>query len=85
MTQHDFDQEETNDAPYDSIKPIVQHLGLSHSPTTLALLGIALAKSLGYSPFIGGIAGAVLGGIILVIAEQTHSAARPPLRKYAAR
>ena len=85
MTQHDFDQdEEQMYAPHDSIQPIVHSLGLSHSPTTLAVLGIALAKSLGYSPFIGGIAGAVLGGVILVIIDQTQSSARLPHRQYAA-
>ncbi len=47
--------------------------GLSNAPTTLAVLGIALSKSLGISPFIGGIAGAVLGGVIIVIADQTTS------------
>nr|WP_254592236.1 hypothetical protein [Acinetobacter bouvetii] len=63
------------------IKPMMQSLGLSNAPTTLAVLGMSLAKSLGYSPFIGGVAGAMLGGVILVIAEQTQASSRPPFNK----
>lgn len=78
MPSYDFDQEEPIYSARETIKPIIQGLGLANSPTTLAVLGMSLAKSLGYSPFIGGIAGAVLGGVILVIADQTQSAHRPP-------
>lgn len=82
MPYRDFDQIEDAMFPQrEPLKPIVQSLGLSNSPTTLAVLGMSLAKSLGYSPFIGGVAGAMLGGVILVIAEQTHSSNRPPFRK----
>ncbi|WP_426978938.1 hypothetical protein ACNFX6_01055 [Acinetobacter johnsonii] len=63
------------------IKPMMQSLGLSNAPTTLAVLGMSLAKSLGYSPLIGGIAGAMLGGVILVIADQTRAPVRPPFSK----
>ncbi len=79
MPYRDFDQEEEGMFPQrEPIKPMIQNLGLSNSPTTLAILGMSLARSLGYSPFIGGIAGAMLGGVILVIAEQTP---RPPFTK----
>ncbi|RZJ22396.1 MAG: hypothetical protein EON51_07840 [Acinetobacter sp.] len=82
MPYRDFDQVEDAMFPQrEPLKPMVQNLGLSNSPTTLAVLGMSLAKSLGYSPFIGGIAGAMLGGVILVIAEQTQSSHRPPFRK----
>ena len=81
MPYFDFDQEEESYPQREALRPIVQGLGLTNSPTTLAVLGIALAKSLGYSPFIGGIAGAILGGVILVIADQTQSSPRPPFRK----
>ncbi|NUF83076.1 hypothetical protein [Acinetobacter seifertii] len=48
-------------------------LSLASAPTTLAVLGISLAKSMGFSPFIGGVAGAALGGVILVLADETRS------------
>jgi hypothetical protein len=48
-------------------------LSLASAPTTLAVLGMSLAKSMGFSPLIGGIAGAALGGVILVLADQTRS------------
>lgn len=47
--------------------------GLSNAPTTLALLGISLAKSMGFSVMWGGVAGAALGGVIMVLADQTHA------------
>lgn len=82
MPYRNFDQEEEGMFPQrESTKPMIQGLGLSNSPTTLAILGMSLARSLGYSPFIGGIAGAMLGGVILVIAEQTPNNARPPFTK----
>ena len=83
MPYRDFDQEEEDMFPQrePSVKPLVQGLGLNNSPTTLAMLGMSLAKSLGYSPFIGGVAGAMLGGVILVIAEQTPNNSRPPFSK----
>ena len=82
MPYRDFDQMEDAMFPQrEPIKPVMQSLGLSNAPTTLAVLGMSLAKSLGYSPFIGGIAGAMLGGVILVIADQTQVACRPPLHK----
>ncbi|MFW1817453.1 hypothetical protein ACG9X6_22830 [Acinetobacter guillouiae] len=82
MPYRDFDQEEEGIFPQrGTMKPMMQGLGLTNSPTTLALLGMSLARSLGYSPFIGGIAGAMLGGVILVIAEQTPNNARPPFSK----
>lgn len=48
-------------------------LSLASAPTTLAVLGMSLAKSMGFSPLIGGVAGAALGGVILVLADQTRS------------
>jgi hypothetical protein len=55
MPYRDFDQMEDGMFPQrEPIKPMVQGLGLSNAPTTLAVLGMSLAKSLGYSPFIGG-------------------------------
>ena len=83
MPYRDFDQEEEDRFPQrePSVKPLVQGLGLNNSPTTLAMLGMSLAKSLGYSPFIGGVAGAMLGGVIMVIADQTQQPYRPPYRK----
>lgn len=48
-------------------------LSLASAPTTLAVLGMSLAKSMGFSPWIGGVAGAALGGVILVLADQTRS------------
>ena len=82
MPYRDFDQMEDGMFPQrEPIKPMVQGLGLSNAPTTVAVLGMSLAKSLGYSPFIGGVAGAMLGGVILVIADQTQAACRPPLHK----
>ena len=82
MPYRDFDQMEDAMFPQrEPIKPMMQSLGLSNAPTTLAVLGMSLAKSLGYSPFIGGIAGAMLGGVILVIADQTQAACRPLLHK----
>jgi len=82
MPFRDFDQDE--DLMFtrsEAVKPMIQNLGLSNSPTTLAVLGMSLAKSLGYSPFIGGVAGAMLGGVILVIADQTRVPVRPPFSK----
>jgi hypothetical protein len=56
MPYRDFDQMEDAMFPQrEPIKPMVQSLGLSNAPTTLAVLGMSLAKSLGYSPFIGGL------------------------------
>ena len=82
MPYRDFDQMEDAMFPQrEPIKPMMQSLGLSNAPTTLAVLGMSLAKSLGYSPFIGGIAGAMLGGVILVIADQTRAPVRPPFSK----
>lgn len=82
MPYRDFDQMEDGMFPQrEPIKPMVQGLGLSNAPTTLAVLGMSLAKSLGYSPFIGGVAGAMLGGVILVIADQTQASYRPPFHK----
>jgi uncharacterized protein involved in exopolysaccharide biosynthesis len=37
------------------------------------MLGMNLAKSMGFSPMLGGVAGAALGGVILVLADQTRS------------
>ena len=48
-------------------------LSLASAPTTLAVLGMSLAKSMGFSPMLGGVAGAALGGVILVLADQTRS------------
>ncbi|MFW1839259.1 hypothetical protein ACG9XS_11975 [Acinetobacter gyllenbergii] len=48
-------------------------LSLASAPTNLAVLGMSLAKSMGFSPLIGGVAGAALGGVILVLADQTRS------------
>ncbi len=45
---------------------------IASTPTTLAVLGISLAKSMGFSPLIGGVAGAALGGVILVLVDQTR-------------
>ena len=82
MPYRDFDQMEDGMFPQrEPIKPKMQSLGLSNAPTTLAVLGMSLAKSLGYSPFIGGVAGAMLGGVILVIADQTQTSCRPPFHK----
>lgn len=82
MPYRDFDQmEDSTFSQYEPLKPVLQEWGLRNSPTTLAVLGMSLAKSLGYSPFIGGIAGAMLGGVILVIADQTQASYRPPLHK----
>ncbi len=82
MPYRDFDQiEDTMFPQREPLKPMMPSLGLSNSPTTLAFLGMSLAKSLGYSPFIGGVAGAMLGGVILVIAEQTQTPSRPPFHK----
>ncbi|OTG86884.1 hypothetical protein [Acinetobacter sp. ANC 3813] len=81
MPYRDFDQEEGLFTQPEAAKPIIQGFGLNNSPTTLAMLGMSLAKSLGYSPFIGGVAGAMLGGVILAIADQTQSSSRPPFCK----
>ena len=54
-------------------EPQPLQLSLASAPTTLAVLGMSLAKSMGFSPFIGGVAGAALGGVILVLADQTRS------------
>ena len=48
-------------------------LSLASAPTNLPVLGMSLAKSMGFSPLIGGVAGAALGGVILVLADQTRS------------
>ena len=82
MPYRHFDQEEDLFTQREAVKPIIQGFGLSNSPTTLAVLGMSLAKSLGYSPFIGGVAGAMLGGVILVIADQTQSSSRPSFCKH---
>ncbi len=82
MTHSDFDHEE--DLMFtqrEAVKPIIQGLSLSNSPTALAVLGISLAKSLGYPPLIGGVAGAALGGVILAIADQAQSSGHPLFRK----
>ena len=82
MPYRDFDQmEDSTFSQHEPLKPVLQEWGLRNSPTTLAVLGMSLAKSLGYSPFIGGIAGAMLGGVILVIADQTQASCRPPFHK----
>ncbi len=82
MPYRDFDQmEDSNFSQYEPLKPALQEWGLRNSPTTLAVLGMSLAKSLGYSPLIGGIAGAMLGGVILVIADLTQASYRSPLHK----
>ncbi|MDF2416180.1 hypothetical protein GWP85_01475 [Acinetobacter beijerinckii] len=54
-------------------EPQPPQLSLASAPTTLALLGMNLAKSIGFSPMLGGVAGAALGGVILVLADQTRS------------
>ncbi|MCH7355916.1 hypothetical protein MMP61_10120 [Acinetobacter sp. NIPH 1958] len=54
-------------------EPQPLQLSLASAPTTLAVLGMSLAKSMGFSPLIGGVAGAALGGVILVLADQTRS------------
>ena len=54
-------------------EPQAPQLSLASAPTTLAILGMNLAKSMGFSPMLGGVAGAALGGVILVLADQTRS------------
>ena len=54
-------------------EPQPLQLSLASAPTTLAVLGMSLAKSMGFSRLIGGVAGAALGGVILVLADQTRS------------
>ncbi|MEG2567867.1 MAG: hypothetical protein RSA84_16835 [Acinetobacter sp.] len=53
-------------------------LSLASAPTTLAVLGMSIAKSMGFSVLLGGVAGAALGGVILVLADQTRSNSHPP-------
>lgn len=50
-------------------KPQPPQLSLASAPTTLVILGMNLAKSMGFSPMLGGIAGAALGGVILLLAD----------------
>ena len=69
-----FDVEEENEyGPRFRDVPKPMSYGLSNTPTTLALLGISLAKSMGFSVMWGGVAGAALGGVIMVLADQTHA------------
>ena len=82
MAHSDFNHEEDlMFAQREAVKPILQGLGLSNSPTALAILGMSLAKSLGYPPLIGSVAGAALGGVILALAGQAQPSVRPPFRK----
>lgn len=66
---------ETEEEPYSPRfrEPQTPQLSLASAPTTLAILGMNLAKSMGFSPMLGGVAGAALGGVILVLADQTRS------------
>ena len=69
-----FDVEEENEySPRFRDVPKTMSYGLSNAPTTLALLGISLAKTMGFSVMWGGVAGAALGGVIMVLADQTHA------------
>ncbi|MHA3105224.1 hypothetical protein [Acinetobacter sp. ANC 3791] len=43
------------------------------SPNTLAQVGIALSRSLGCSPWIGAIAGAAIGGAVLVMLDSQQA------------
>ena len=54
-------------------EPQALQLSLASAPTTLAVLGMNLAKSMGFPAMFGGVAGAALGGVILVLADQTRS------------
>jgi len=64
-------EEEIYNPRFSEAQPL--QLSLASAPTTLAVLGMSLAKSMGFSPLIGGVAGAALGGVILVLADQTRS------------
>ncbi|ENX38308.1 hypothetical protein [Acinetobacter sp. NIPH 2100] len=64
-------EEDTYSPRFREAQPL--QLSLASAPTTLAVLGMSLAKSMGFSPLIGGVAGAALGGVILVLADQTRS------------
>ena len=45
------------------------------SPNNLAQLGLYVSRSLGYSPWIGAIAGAAIGGVVLAIIDHQQ---QPP-------
>ena len=66
---------DTEEEPYSPRfrEPQPLQLSLASAPTTLAVLGMNLAKSMGFPPMLGGVAGAALGGAILVLADQTRS------------
>jgi hypothetical protein len=66
---------DTEEEPYSPRfrEPQPCNSAFASAPTTLAVLGMNLAKSMGFSPMLGGVAGAALGGVILVLADQTRS------------
>ena len=75
MSYLDMNDEQMGIYPEPEIKALPKEIpwGLANTPTTLTVLGLSLAKSMGFSPMLGGIAGAVIGGVIIVLVDKASS------------
>ena len=51
------------------------------SPNNLAMLGVYVSRSLGYSPWVGAVAGAAIGGVVLAIIDHQQHPQTPPFSK----
>jgi len=71
MSYLDMNDEQMGIYPEPEIKALPKEIpwGLANTPTTLTVLGLSLAKSMGFSPMLG----AVIGGVIIVLVDKASS------------